>query len=46
VAQTDAPAGEAAAGGATAAATAKAPDRADAHDQTGAAADGSPSGSA
>jgi small subunit ribosomal protein S2 len=46
VAQTDAPAGEAAAGGASAAATAQAPDRADAHDQTGAAADGSPSGSA
>ena len=46
VAQTDAPAGEAAAGGAPAAATAQAPDRADAHDQTGAAADGSPSGSA
>jgi small subunit ribosomal protein S2 len=45
VAQTDAPAGEAAAG-APAAATAQAPDRADAHDQTGAAADGSPSGSA
>jgi small subunit ribosomal protein S2 len=46
VAQTDAPAGEAAAGGAPAAATTQAPDSADAHDQTGAAADGSPSGSA
>jgi small subunit ribosomal protein S2 len=45
-AQTDAPAGDAATGGAPAAATAQAPDRADAHDQTGAAADGSPSGSA
>ena len=46
VAQTDAPAGEAATGGGPAAATAQAPDSADAQDQTGAAADGSPSGSA